>query len=249
MSEEKPQIAKEDTPLPFWIIMLFPVWVTLAFGLFLFPASKWAWDWWEAWTVIGSMAVIITIGYAIINKKNPRVIRNRAKFKKVGVTKETKKSAGSDWFIMPLMTIGFLGAFVYPALEKRFTFTAPYPFPIPLWAEIIGFVLMIFGFAFLMTAQAQNAFASKILDINKEQKLIDTGLYGKVRHPLYSGAFFWAIGTPLALGSIVGLAGSFLVILSLLIRIKFEEEMLIKGMEGYDEYRKRVKYKLIPGIY
>jgi len=249
MSEEKPLIDKDDIPLPFWIILLFPIYMTIVFGLFLFPASGWAWDWWEAWAVIGSMALIITVGYGIINQKNPRVIRNRAKIKKIGLTKETKKSAGSDWFIMPLLTVGFLGAFVYPALEKRFNFAAPYPFPIPLWAEIIGFVLMISGFAFLMTAQAQNAFASKILDINKDQKLIDTGLYGKVRHPLYSGAIFWALGTPFALGSIIGLGGSFLVILALLIRIKPEEDMLIKGMEGYEDYRQRVKYKLFPGIY
>ena len=102
---------------------------------------------------------------------------------------------------------------------------------------------------FLTISQVQNAYASKILDINKDQKLIDTGLYSKVRHPLYSGAIFWVIGTPIALGSIVGLVGSLLVILALLIRIKFEEEMLIKGMEGYEDYRKRVKYKVFPGIY
>ncbi len=250
MSEDKPQIAKEDTPLPFWIILLFPFWLSFIFGVFLFPTSNWAWSWWEAWAVIGSMAVIITIGYAIINKKNPRVIRNRAKFKKVGVTEDTKKSAGSDWYIMPLMTIGFFGSFVYPAVEKRFEgLWGAYPFPIPWWIEILGFVIMIFGFVFVMWAQIQNAYASKILDINKDQKLIDTGLYSKIRHPLYSGAIFWALGTPIALGSIVALGGSFLVILSLILRIKPEEEMLIKGMDGYEEYRKRVKYKLIPGIY
>jgi len=251
MSEAKSQIDKDDIPLPYWIIVVvFPLMIVLVFGLFLFPASGWAWDWWEAWAVIGSMGVIITIGYAIINKKNPRVIRNRAKMKKVGVTKETKKSAGSDWYVMPLMTIGFLVGFVYPAVEKRFeNIWNPYPFPIPWWAEIIGFVFMCGGFIIIMWAQVQNAFASKILDINKDQKLIDTGLYGKVRHPIYSGAFLWAIGTPLALGSIIAIVGSFLVIISLLIRIKPEEDMLIKGMDGYEDYRQRVKYKLFPGIY
>ncbi len=100
-----------------------------------------------------------------------------------------------------------------------------------------------------MVAQMQNAFASKLLDINKDQKLIDTGLYAKVRHPLYSGAIFWALGSPIALGSVIGLIGSILVIIVLIIRIKPEEEMLIKGMEGYGDYQKRVKYKLFPGIY
>ncbi|TFG21266.1 MAG: isoprenylcysteine carboxylmethyltransferase family protein [Promethearchaeota archaeon] len=227
MSEKNSIIDKDDTPLPFWFISIVPVMIVVVFGLFLFPASKWAWDWLEAWLLIGVMAVITFVGYAIINQKNPRVIRNRAKIKKIGLTKDTKKSAESDWYIMPLMTIGFLGAFLFPPLEKRFNWY-PSLFPLPLWAELIGLVVMATGFIFLMIAQVQNAFASKLLDINKAQKLIDTGLYAKVRHPLYSGAIFWALGSPIALGSVIGLAGSFLVILALIIRIKPEEEMLIQ---------------------
>jgi protein-S-isoprenylcysteine O-methyltransferase Ste14 len=251
MSEEKSQVAKEDTPLPiFFMVFVFPIMIIFIFGILLFPVSDWAWNWWEAWAVIGAMGIMMTVGYSIINKKNPRVIRNRSKLKKVGLTKENKKSAGSDWYVMPLIAIGFTGAFVYPAIEKRFEGSwGIYPFPIPWWAEIIGLVVMMAGFIFVMTAQIQNAYASKILDINKDQKLIDTGLYSKIRHPLYSGAIFWVIGTPLALGSLIALAGSILVIISLLIRIKPEEDMLVKGMNGYKEYRERVKYKLFPGIF
>jgi protein-S-isoprenylcysteine O-methyltransferase Ste14 len=251
MSEKKSQVAKEDIPLPFWFIgVIFPVIIIVIFGILLFPVSAWAWNWWEAWVVIGSMGIIMTVGYSIINKKNPRVIRNRAKLKKTGISKDTKMSAGSDWYVMPLISIGFITAFVYPAIEKRFEGTwGLYPFPIPWWAEIIGLAIMVFGFTFVMVAMVQNAYASKILDINKDQKLIDTGLYGKIRHPLYSGAIFWVLGTPLALGSVIALAGSILVIISLVIRIKPEEDMLIKGMEGYKEYRERVKYRLFPGIY
>ena len=98
-------------------------------------------------------------------------------------------------------------------------------------------------------AMYQNAYASKILDINKDQKLIDTGLYGHVRHPLYSGAILMILGLPIALGSWISLIPTAIGIVSLIIRIKFEEEMLIKGMDGYEEYRIRVKYKLIPKIY
>ena len=95
----------------------------------------------------------------------------------------------------------------------------------------------------------QNAFASKILDINQDQHLIDTGLYAKVRHPLYSGASLMALFTPVALGSWISIPFGVFVIICLLLRIKYEEAMLVNGMEGYTDYQKRVKYKLFPGIY
>ncbi|TET27456.1 MAG: isoprenylcysteine carboxylmethyltransferase family protein [Candidatus Heimdallarchaeota archaeon] len=252
MSQDTPseQIDKMDKPLPIWLILPFSVYIFIIFGLFLFPVSKWTWNWWEAWVVLCIMSIITTVGYLLINQKNPRVLRNRFKIRKQGLTKETKSSAGSDWFIFPLLTIGLFGSLAFPAVEKRFEgFWGQYPFPIPWWIEIIGMVVMTSGWIIMIVAQIQNAYASKILDINKDQKLIDTGLYSKVRHPLYSGFCFWIIGLPLSLGSVVALAGSITAILTLIIRIKFEEDMLISGMEGYEEYRQRVKYKLIPGIY
>jgi protein-S-isoprenylcysteine O-methyltransferase Ste14 len=98
-------------------------------------------------------------------------------------------------------------------------------------------------------AMVQNAFASKILDINKGQTLIDSGMYAHVRHPLYSGAIVLIIGLPIALGSWWGLIPAVIGVLSLVVRIHFEEDMLVKGMDGYSDYQNRVKYKLIPGIY
>ena len=98
-------------------------------------------------------------------------------------------------------------------------------------------------------AMVQNAYASKLLDINKGQKLIDTGLYGHIRHPLYTGAILMILGLPIALGSWISLIPAATGVLAILIRIKFEEEMLINGMDGYEEYRTKVKYKLIPKIY
>ena len=252
MNQETPSeyVDKDDTPLPFCVVLIYPLFITIVFGLFLFPLSRWAWNWWEAWTVLGFMTILTGVGFFLINKKNPRVLRNRMKIKKEGISKETKQSAKSDWFVFPIMVVGFFGSFVYPAVEKRFEgLWGGYPFPLPWWIEIIGLVVMAGGWIVVIIAQVQNAYASKILDINKDQKLIDTGLYSKIRHPLYSGACIWVLGMPLSLGSVVALGGSIIVIFSLIIRIKFEEDMLVKGMAGYEEYKKRVKYKLIPRIY
>jgi protein-S-isoprenylcysteine O-methyltransferase Ste14 len=105
------------------------------------------------------------------------------------------------------------------------------------------------GVVIMNIAMLQNAHASKVLDINQDQALVETGLYGHVRHPLYAGAILLALFIPIALGSLWGLLPASLSVLMLVIRIKYEEEMLLKGMDGYEDYQSRVKYKLIPRIY
>jgi len=166
------------------------------------------------------------------------------KLKKVGVTEKTKKSSRSDLFIMPLLSIGFIGAIVLPPFDFRFQWSI-----VPFMMEILGLIILNFGLIIMDIAMVQNAYASKILDIDKDQKLIDTGLYGHMCHPLYTGAILMILGLPIALGSWISLISAALGVLALVIRIKLEEEMLIKGMDGYEEYRTRVKYKIIPKIY
>jgi len=166
------------------------------------------------------------------------------KVKKVGVTEKTKRSAGSDKFLLPFLGVGFIAALILPIFDYRNQWSS-----IPFTVEIIGLVVFNIGVVIMDIAMVQNAYASKLLDINKDQKLIDTGLYGHVRHPLYSGAVLMMLGLPIALESWISLIPATVGVLALLIRIKFEEEMLIKGMDGYDEYRTRVKYKIIPKIY
>jgi protein-S-isoprenylcysteine O-methyltransferase Ste14 len=245
MSDTFPQnkVDKSDKPLPIWGILLIPVYISAMFIIFLFPfAQDWAWI--EAWLFIISFVINMTLIYYFINKKNPRVMRNRMKIKKVGVDEKTKISARTDWFIMPVLGIGFMGALILPPFDHRYQWS-----PIPFIIEIIGLIIMNIGLILMGISMVQNAYASKILDINKGQTLIDTGLYGHVRHPLYSGAIIMILGLPIALGSWISLISAFIGILAIILRIKFEEEMLIKGMDGYNEYRSRVKYKIIPKIY
>ena len=245
MSEKTPKnkIDKSDKPLPFWGIALIPVYISALFIIILFPLAQ-DWAWIEAWLFITSFVVNFTIIYYLINKKNPRVIRNRMKVKKVGVTDKTKKSARSDWFIMPLLSIGFFGAIIIPPFDHRFLWS-----PIYFVIEIIGLIILNGGLIIMGFAMVQNAYASKILDINKGQQLIDTGLFVHVSHPLYTGAILMILGLPIALGSWISLIPAAIGVLAIIVRIKFEEEMLIKGMDGYEEYRIRVKHKIIPKIY
>ncbi len=245
MSNETPQNEndKSDKPLPLWTIALIPVYISILFILMFFPLAQ-DWSWIEAWLFTISFVINMAISFYLINKKNPRVLRNRMKVKKVGVTEKTKNSAGSDKFIMPILAIGFIGALLLPVFDYRNQWSS-----IPFTVEIISLVVTNIGLIIMDLAMVQNAYASKLLDINKDQKLIDTGLYSHVRHPLYSGAVLMILGLPIALGSWISLIPAAIAVLAILIRIKFEEEMLVKGMDGYIEYQTRVKYKMIPKIY
>ena len=213
------------------------------FTLILFPIAQDR-GWLEAWVFIITFAINITLSYFLINKENPRVLRNRMKVKKEGLTSLTKKSAGSDKFIMPFIGVGFIGALILPAFDHRFEWTS-----IPFTVEMIGLAILNTGMIIMDIAMLQNAYASKLLDIKKGQTLIDTGLYAHVRHPLYSGALLMILALPIALGSWLGLIPAAVAVLTLVVRINFEEEMLEKGMDRYSDYRTRVRYKLLPKIY
>jgi protein-S-isoprenylcysteine O-methyltransferase Ste14 len=232
-----------DKPLPLWFMIILPFYIGGLLVVALFPIAG-DWGWLEAWVFVITFAINMTIGIVVLNKENPRVIRNRMKYKKEGLTAITNKSAGSDRWIMPAISLGFFGALVLPAFAHRFGWPA-----LPFGLEMVGVVLANAGVVIMNVAMLQNAYASKILDIRENQLLIDTGMYGRVRHPLYAGALLMILALPIALGSWYALLPAAFAILTLVIRIKYEEDMLEKGMDGYEEYQKRVRYKLIPGIY
>lgn len=238
-----PEIDPMDKPLPLWVMILMPIYIVVIFGALLFPISG-DWKWLEAWLFIITFALNISISYFFINKVNPRVLRNRMKTRKEGLTAATRKSGGADRFILPIMGAGFFGALILPAVEHRFGWPS-----LPFFWAMVGLVITNAGSVIMELAMLQNAHASKILDIRKGQELIDIGLYSRVRHPLYSGAILMILCTPVALGSWWGVIPAVIGSLTLVWRIKFEEQMLVKGMDGYIDYQKRVKYKLIPGIY
>ena len=232
-----------DKPLSIWMFLFLPIYVIAIMQVFLLPIAG-TWHWLEAWLFSVTVSVHMTIWNLIINQGNPRVLRNRMKTKKEGLSAVTKKSAGSDRWVMPVMALGFFGAMILPAFNIRYGWTE-----IPFGLEMVGLVVMNLGVALIQLAMLQNAFASKILDINKDQKLVDTGLYGIIRHPIYAGGILMALGTPIALGHWPSLGIAAIAALTMIVRIPFEEDMLLKGMAGYAEYKERVKFRLFPGIY
>jgi protein-S-isoprenylcysteine O-methyltransferase Ste14 len=134
-----------------------------------------------------------------------------------------------------------------PLDAKRFGWSPEFP----LWTKIVGTLLFILAFIILFSALKENTFAAPVVKMQKErgQKVISTGLYGIVRHPMYSGGTLLFIGAPLLLGSVYGLAMGLLLTILMAVRSVGEEEMLRQELDGYNEYIKEVKWRLIPLVF
>jgi protein-S-isoprenylcysteine O-methyltransferase Ste14 len=214
--------------------------VVIQMPLLFFPAGRW--DWIEGWIYLIMFFIFIISELLILNQKNPEVIANRMKMKK----KKLAKSQGSDKWLFPLISITFISIFLVPAFDLRYSWTI-----VPFYVEIVGFIFLAIAFYFLFRSMLDNAYASKVLDIRKESghKVIDTGVYSIVRHPMYTGFSLMGFGVALGLGSWWALILAALLVGLLVLRISYEEKMLSEQLEGYSEYKKNIKYKLIPKVY
>ncbi len=167
--------------------------------------------------------------------RNPELLEKRLKTnEKEGVQRKT----------ISLSLILFIIGFVASAFDYRFGFTY-----LPIWATLFGSVLLLLSYGLYAEVMRENTYLSRVVEVQENQKVIDTGLYGIVRHPMYFAATLLFLSFPLVLGSGIGfvifLAQPFLLVK----RIKNEEEVLEQGLEGYLDYKKKVKYRLIPFIW
>ena len=139
--------------------------------------------------------------------------------------------------------IGFIALFVFPAFDHRFGWS-----PVPLYISLAGDVLVAFGFLFIFFVFKVNTYAATI-QIAEGQKVISTGPYALVRHPMYAGALVMLIGVPLALGSWWGLFTLALIMPVLIWRLLDEEKFLSKNLPGYTEYCQKVRYRLVTSVW
>jgi protein-S-isoprenylcysteine O-methyltransferase Ste14 len=209
----------------------------LAMALLLFlPAGTL--DYWQAWVFLalfGTASLAITM---YLMKKDPGLLDRRVY---AGPTAEKETS---QKIIQFLTTVGFMAMLVVPAIDYRFHRST-----VPLWVMIGGDVLVVIGFLIIFFVYRENSFASATIEVYPGQKVISTGLYGLVRHPMYMGGFILFLGMPLSLGSWWGLLVLFLMSPALIWRLLDEEEFLTKNLQGYAEYRDKVRYRLLPFIW
>jgi protein-S-isoprenylcysteine O-methyltransferase Ste14 len=175
-------------------------------------------------------------------RKDPALLAER--YRKPG----TVNQKGWDKYVVYFLVIGFIAWIVIMPLDaKRFGWTAGFP----LCLKILGGLGLIVSFFFFFRAYTDNTFLSPLVRIQTERKqqVVSTGVYGFVRHPMYLGALFLFTGTPLLLGSVYGIIIGLAILFLLVARIIGEEKMLINELEGYADYKMKVKYRLIPFIW
>ena len=205
-------------------------------ALLFIPA--WTLDYWQAWVFLPVFflpALAITI---YLMKKDPQLLAQRLH---AGPTAEKETSQKIIQFIM---YIGFMAMLVVPALDHRFHWSC-----VSLCGVAAGDVLIVLALLIIFFVYKENTFASATIGIYPGQKVVSTGLYALVRHPMYMGALLLFTGISPSLGSWWGLLVYLLIMPALVWRIYNEERFLTKNLPGYGEYKNRVRYRLMPFVW
>lgn len=201
--------------------------------LILLPAGTF--DFWQFYLYAGLLLVPMLAVLFYFLKNDPKFLERRAK------AREKEKA---QVLISILSTLIFLAGFIIPGLDKRFGWSQ-----VPIHITLLACAVILLGYLIIFFVFRQNSYASRIIEVDEEQEVISTGMYSLVRHPMYVGVLIMYIPTPVALGSYWGLIPFALLPLSLALRILNEEKVLKENLNGYTEYCKRIRYRLIPYIW
>ena len=206
--------------------------VLIALLLFL-PAGTLRY--WNAWLLIGILFVPMFFAGIVMMLRNPELLKKRL---------NAKENEDEQKAVIALSGLMFLAAFVVAGLNFRFGWIV-----MPRWTVIAA--VCVFLAAYLMYAEVlrENAYLSRTVEVQEHQKVIDTGLYGVVRHPMYAATVFLFLSMGLVLGSPVSFAILLCYLPIIAKRIRNEEAVLTQGLDGYQAYKEKVKYKVIPFIW
>ena len=206
----------------------------LIIGLLLFlPAGTF--DWWQAWLLMGILFAPMFVAGLIMMKRSPDLLRKRL---------DVKEEENEQKTVIVLSGIMFLAAFIAAGLNYRFKWIV-----LPGWVSWAAAVLFLLAYALYAEVLKENVWLSRTVEVQENQKVVDTGLYGIVRHPMYMATLLLFLSMPLVLGSLISFVITLLYIPIIAKRIRNEEQVLEAGLEGYAEYKKRIRYKVIPFVW
>jgi protein-S-isoprenylcysteine O-methyltransferase Ste14 len=206
----------------------------LALALF---ASAGSFSFWNAWLFLAlffASAVAVSIYFF---KHDRKLIERRLALAEKGEQTPTQRIA------QPLLGLAFLGVLVLAGLDWRFGWSH-----VPVWVVAIAATLFLIAFLGIFFVLRANTFASSIVTVEREQRVIDTGPYAIVRHPMYTGGLLFLLAMPIMLGSWVAAASFPIFVLAILLRARDEERLLARDLPGYTDYIERVPYRLIPHV-
>jgi protein-S-isoprenylcysteine O-methyltransferase Ste14 len=209
----------------------------VVFGLLLFLPA-WTFHYWQAWVFIAVFTISTSVPSIYLSLKNPAALQRRMRAGPAAETRTAQKMIISGVFLL------LPAVMVFCAFDHRFGWS-----PVPTAVTVIGDALVAVGLGIAMLVVIQNSYAAANVTVEAGQKVITTGLYGFVRHPMYVGALITMIGIPLALDSWWGLVILIPGVIGLVLRILDEEKMLKQELGGYSEYTQKVHYRLVPYVW
>jgi protein-S-isoprenylcysteine O-methyltransferase Ste14 len=234
MTDKKSELTQQEMKsLIKKIIKRFSL-VPIVLGLLiLVPAGTF--NYWQVYIYIGILVIPMIFVLFYFLKNDPLFLERRTR------AKEKEKA---QKIIQIVFSLIFLSGFVIPGLDKRFGWS-----DIPINIVLITDIIILLGYLLIFFVFRQNSYASRVVEVDKSQKVISTGLYSFVRHPMYLGVLIMYIPTPVALGSYWGLIPMATIPMAIVFRILNEEKVLSKDLPGYKEYCQKTRYRLIPLIW
>ena len=203
-------------------------------GVLLFvPAGTFSYP--QAWLLIVILFVPMFIAGLVMMKKSPDLLKKRLNVRE----EQAEQKAVIAW-----SALMFLAEFVAAGLSFRFSLLV-----LPPWVSWAAAVLFLLSYALYAEVLRENAYLSRTVEVQENQRVIDTGLYGVVRHPMYMSTLLLFLSMPLVLGSVISFVITLAYIPIIAARIRNEEQVLEEGLEGYAEYKKRVRFRVIPFIW
>ncbi|MDD6044154.1 MAG: isoprenylcysteine carboxylmethyltransferase family protein [Clostridia bacterium] len=187
------------------------------------------------WLFIGLLFIPMLVMGAVLLVKTPDLLAKRLRVRE----KETAQKG-----VVAAAALIFIGAFVLAGLDYRYGWT-----DVPPWLTWAAAVIMLLAYGMYAEVMRENAYLFRTVEVQDGQRVIDTGLYGIVRHPMYTSTVLLYLAIPLVLGSWASFCVMLLYPAAIVFRIRNEEAVLTEGLPGYEEYKKRVKYRLIPMIW
>ena len=205
----------------------------LVAGLLFIPAGTW--DYPQGWLLIGILFVPMFIAGLVMMKKNPELLKKRLNVRE----RESEQRS-----VILFSGIMFLAAFLSAGLSFRHSWLM---LPVPV--TIIAAIVFLAAYALYAEVLRENTYLSRTVEVQEDQKVIDTGLYGIVRHPMYMVTVLLFLAMPLVLGSVISFVIMLCYIPIIAKRIRNEEQVLQEGLPGYGKYMEKVKYRLLPFIW
>ena len=206
----------------------------LLIGLLLFlPAGTF--DFWQAWLFIGVLFVPMFFAGIVLMIRQPELLRKRL---------DAKEQQHEQKWVVALSGLMFIAVFVVAGLNRRFGW-----YMLPDWAVYIATAIFLLAYAMYAEVMRENVWLSRTVEVQENQQVVSTGLYGIVRHPMYAATLLLFLSMPLVLASPWSFVIMLLYIPIIALRIRNEEQVLERELKGYTEYKQRVRYKVIPFIW